>query len=377
MPSAQQSKGARGVVVAHVPDPEDHASEHERCTLLGFARRLAALLDYAEGGWYDASTQYEGHVFFVPASTLTSAEATALGIGGAGDLFGGVVPHPFVASKAISHPLVHAAAAAPAGWSADFAQQVDGAVLDGYTVFSLADAQAAGEKLLAGGPVRIKPVLASGGHGQEVVRDRDSLHKLLDRMADAGNVADGLVLERDLQELKTFSVGQVRVADLTATYFGQQRLTTNNDGRRVFGGSDLTVARGEFDALLALQPAAEIARAVEQARRYDAAVRACFKGFYASRSNYDVLLGRAEDGGVHSGVLEQSWRAGGATGPELAALEAFRAEPERRYVRTSCYEFFGRSPEPPAHASVYFRGTDPQLGELTKYTVVQADDDTR
>jgi hypothetical protein len=74
-------------------------------------------------------------------------------------------------------------------------------------------------------------------------------------------------------------------------------------------------------------------------------------------------------------VLEQSWRAGGATGPELAALEMFRREPQRASVRTSCVEIFGDSPEPPAHATVYFRGTDSRLGRLTKYTVVEADVD--
>ena len=33
-----------------------------------------------------------------------------------------------------------------------------------------------------------------------------------------------------------------------------------------------------------------------------------------------------------SGVLEQSWRAGGATGAEIAALEAFQADPARRVI---------------------------------------------
>jgi len=74
------------------------------------------------------------------------------------------------------------------------------------------------------------------------------------------------------------------------------------------------------------------------------------------------------------GVLEQSWRVGGATGPELAALEVLRAQPQRRSVRASCVEVFGDSPEPPSHSVVYYRGTDPVVGRLTKYTMVHPDD---
>ena len=77
------------------------------------------------------------------------------------------------------------------------------------------------------------------------------------------------------------------------------------------------------------------------------------------------------------GVLEQSWRVGGATGPEIAALEVLRREPHRMQVRTSGFEVFGDSPDPPPHASVHFRGLDPEVGRLTKYTVVQPDVDTR
>ena len=55
----------------------------------------------------------------------------------------------------------------------------------------------------------------------------------------------------------------------------------------------------------------------------------------------------------------------------------FRAQLWRREVRASCFEFFGDTPEPPPDATVYFRGQDPRLGRLTKYTVVHRDDDAR
>ncbi|HEX7891552.1 MAG TPA: DUF3182 family protein [Ramlibacter sp.] len=373
----QHFPGTRGIVVAHIPDPNDHASEHERCTLREFARRIARLRGDVAGGFFDPALGYDAPLYFVPSSTLTARQAQALGIAGLHDLFGGVVPHAFVATKAISHPLVDADARAVEGWSRKLGASIADAVLPGYTVFAREDALAAGRRLLAAGPLRLKPVRASGGRGQSVVRREEELRAALDAMDRDEIERHGLVLEGDLEEESTFSVGQVQVGDLVATYYGFQRLTPNNEGHQVFGGSDLTVARGGFDALLACNPAPKIRHAIEQARRYDAAVRACFPGFYASRSNYDILLGRDAAGTTRSAVLEQSWRAGGATGPEIAALECFRAEPDRRLVRASCYEVFGDSPEPPARATVYYRGDDPHMGRVTKYTIVRQDDDAR
>jgi len=378
----ESSSGARGVVVAYVPDPGAHASEHERATLLEFTRRLARLKGYDMGGLYEPASREParhpaGPVYFVPSQTLSRDQAAGLGISDPDDLFGGVVPQRFISTKAISHPLVAADAVAVAGWNPDFARQVSDAVLPGYTVFSLADAGRAGLRLLADGPVRIKPVRATGGHGQSVARNAAQLQQLLGGVDSNELTAHGLVLEQDMADVRTFSVGQLRVADLVASYFGSQRLTRNNKGDEVFGGSDLTVVRGDFDALLAISPPPEIRRAVEQARRYDAAVQACYPGFYASRRNYDVLLGRDAAGVWRSGVLEQSWRVGGATGPEIAALETFRDQPQRTLVRAASVEIYGDSPEPPPHATVYFRGTDPRVGRLTKYTVIEPDVDAR
>ena len=373
MPLNDQSAGSRGVVVTYVPDETAHASEHERITQAKFARRLAALKDYAVGGLHEPARRYPGHVYFVPSNTLTPQDAAALGIRGPGDLFGGVVPHAFVATKVISHPLVEPDAAAPPGWNPAFAVQVGDAVLGGYAVFNHDDARRAGLRLIANGPVRIKPVRATGGHGQSVARDETELQRRLDSVDPREVVAHGLVLEEHLDEVRTFSIGQVLVGDLTASYFGVQRLTINNRGAEVYGGSDLTVVRGDFDALLAQGVSPEIGCAIGQARRYHAAVSACYAGFFASRSNYDVAVGRDAAGRSRSGVLEQSWRLGGATGAELAALEVFRNDPARNRVRASCVEIFGDSPPPPPRATLYYRGDDPRAGRLTKYTVVEAE----
>ena len=65
-------------------------------------------------------------------------------------------------------------------------------------------------------------------------------------------------------------------------------------------------------------------RAIRSARAYHEAALACFTGMFASRCNYDVAEGRDASGRRWFGVLEQSWRLGGASGAEVAALEASR-----------------------------------------------------
>ena len=73
----------------------------------------------------------------------------------------------------------------------------------------------------------------------------------------------------------------------------------------------------------------------------------------------------------------QSWRIGGASGAEVAALEAFRAEPALRAVRAATVEIYGRDvPPPPARATVYFRGVDEKDGPMTKYAVAEPHGDS-
>jgi hypothetical protein len=99
---------------------------------------------------------------------------------------------------------------------------------------------------------------------------------------------------------------------------------------------------------------------------------------FASRRNYDVVQGLDAAGRRRSGVLEQSWRVGGASGAEIVALEAFRAGPAPRAVRASTVEIYGEGAPPPPGATVCFRGADERVGHITKYaTGSQPHDDPR
>jgi Protein of unknown function (DUF3182) len=369
------SGGAQhGVVVTYaLGDPADRDS-HEGRTRTGIATRLAELKGFAFAGEYDRATRYDDAVYFVPSDALVGIEAAqALGIHDEHDLFGGVVPHRFVATKAITHPLFDGNATPPAGWIPEFAEAVSACVLDGFSAFASGDARRAGARLLERGPVRVKRTLGIGGHGQYVVKAAEELADVLGTIAPDELSTCGVVLEENLDGVTTHSVGQVDVAGLVATYCGTQQLTTNNRGMEVYGGSDLFVVRGDFDALLCFPLAEPVRLAIAQAREYDTAAKACFASFFASRRNYDVVQGMDVQGRQRSGVLEQSWRIGGASGAEVAALEAFRADPNLQSVHAVSAEIYGESPPPPPDAVVYFRGVDARVGPLTKYSRVEPD----
>ncbi|HKU86542.1 MAG TPA: DUF3182 family protein [Casimicrobiaceae bacterium] len=366
-----------GVVYVHRGTTSDRAA-HDHATCTEIARRLAALKGYRFAGDYDESASIAGDRYFVPTDTLIGTHnANALGIRGEHDLFGGVAPHPFVATKSISHPLVDDAKCIPQGWSTQFAIDTPDAVLAGFAAFCLDDALRAGERLLALGPVRIKRALGIGGSGQTVAPDRDTLAQALADVDPDELAQFGIALEQDLRDVTTRSIGQVRIDEIIASYCGTQRLVLNNAGEQVYGGSDLLVARGDFDALLELDHAPHVRQAIEQARAYDAAAFRCFAGLFASRRNYDVAQGCDARGNTVSGVLEQSWRVGGASGAEVEALAAFRADPALHAVRATSTEAYGTNVAVPAHAVVYYEGVDDRAGPLTKYTVVEAHGDAR
>lgn len=370
MMNAQTSQNSRRVVLTHANRPNE--PQHERVVHAALAERLAALLGLTYGGDYDPTCRYEAQPYLVPSGTVVGLrEAQALGLCGESDLFGGVVPQAFVETKAITHPLIRPDAAAPVGWSRDFSTQVKGSVLAGYSVFSLEDARDAGRRLLHEGSVRIKPVRATGGRGQQRVDDSDALDQALFALDEQELAEYGLVLEAHLEHVTTFSVGQVRVGGRLASYYGTQRLTEDNAGNEVYGGSDLVVVDGDFEALLALELTETTRLAVSQAQVYDEAASACYRNFFASRRNYDIAQGVDGRGQPRSGVLEQSWRIGGASSAEIAALELFRQGTGARVVRASSLEIYGRERPAPAGATILYQGQDDEVGFVTKCVVVE------
>lgn len=352
--------------VATFTRPDDLlANAHDRATRDRLARSVADLLGLTFAG---EDRRAQGPVrLLIPADTLVSTEAEALGVRGAEDLWGGAAPFAHVATKAISHGLIRPDAAAPTGWNPDLAEALGDAVLTGTTAFSHDDAIAAGIALLSRGPVRVKQVHAVGGRGQTVAPDQPALETALKALSGTELAAHGVVLEENLSEVETYSVGTSMLGPHRIAYWGVQRFVAAKDGGEYYAGSDLDVAQGSLDDLLSFELPAKARRAIELARRYDDAVFAAYPGLFASRRNYDVIFGTDIDGAPRAGVLEQSWRVGGASGAELAAIQAFDRDPSPRIVRSFTQECRDAATSVPPDATLYYQGVDPEAGPMTKF----------
>ncbi|WP_395396290.1 DUF3182 family protein (plasmid) [Novosphingobium sp. BL-8A] len=349
-------------------------NEHDRSSRLEMARRLADLCSGVSNAELDRITCFDADgnpkSYHIPRDTLTVDEARALCILGENDLFGGVVPFRFVATKAVGHRLVPGARAIPHGWDRDLGNRLSGTVLSGFSAFDLTDAQAAGASLLAAGPIRVKQVEATAGRGQTVVRTLEELESALGLLDPETVRREGVVLEENLLDVKTYSIGSARILDRSIAYWGTQAITVNREGETVYGGTCLHAVRGGLADLASREFPAELREAIKKARDYDRKIFGTFPQMFASRRNYDVAVGTDHRGQRRIGVLEQSWRVGGATPAEIAALERFEADPARNTAVCTTVEIHGDDNAAPVGAIIYYAGIDPIAGPMTKYVMV-------
>jgi len=360
---------AKNVVVT-LPAPSSHRG-HEHIARTAMAKQLATLLGYYYAGDYDPQQPRSGHIYFVPQRTLLREHSQQLGIRDERDLYGGVVPDYFVATKAITHTAIDPDAHVPEAWSHRLAEHLRGVVLPGYSAFSASDLRRASLNLMLRGRVRIKGARGIGGTGQWVAGNENELDAVIEQL-DPGELHDhGAVVEQNYELAQTYSIGEVAAAGVRIANHGLQRVTRDHHGHDVYGGSDLHIVRGTLAHLLRTELPPVVRLAVQQAVAYDAAVARAFPGFFASRRNYEVLQGIDRDGRFVSGVLEQSWRIGGASPAEIAAIEAFKADPDMHSANASVREIYSAAAPLPPHAHVLFHGIDERAGWLLKYSLIE------
>ncbi len=358
------------VVVYLSPTGKPLRRAHQRILLEEDAKTIARVKRCEFAGYYRNELAGTGSLFFVPDQTLLVEEAQTLGIRGSEDLFGGIVPHRFVTTKSISHQLISSSASRPDGWSESFSAAVRDSVLPGYSAFDASDARIAAERMLQrGGSIRLKRTRCSGGRGQTVIHTVHELERFLSQMRTSELAIYGLVLEENLREVKTLSVGWIDLNGFVLSYYGKQRKTKDNDGNVAYGGSDLVCVQGSWEDLLKAVVEENVRIGILQAKSYDEAT-AAYPGFVASRRNYDIGQGFDAHGGWRSGVFESSWRVGGASPAELLAITAFIEDPDLSIVEACHYEKFGEFNEPPDDSTVHFRGEDPEAGPLIRYTTL-------
>src|SRR5262245_48876149 len=185
---------ANGIVLVYFSRLGGRLWPHQKILLDADAKVIAKLKRCKFGGHHKTGHNYPDSVFFVPDDTLLEDEASSLGIRSPNDFYGGIVPYPFVKTKAITHVLIGADAQRPQGWSVAFTERVRQIVLQGYTVFSPRDARLAAERMLKRGSIRVKQPLGASGRGQTLVESTNKLEAVLDKIAAEELAKYGLVL---------------------------------------------------------------------------------------------------------------------------------------------------------------------------------------
>lgn len=311
----------------------------EKGTLQGLefmARELAQFLDLPRVhiDYEDQLKPSAVDAYYLPLHTLSLDQARQLGIDKASQLYGGVVPYDFLAHKAVAHPLLQDDMDRPPGWSNELGLSLRHTVLPGYSVFSKDDALRTMSLLDEAGQTGIRAKLATGnaGKGQKVIYSRQELEELLNLPSWQSQLEHGLVLEENLLNGETFSIGQTQVGEHLFSYIGQQHQTTNLQQESVYGGTSLLLVRGGFQQLLRLSGMKRIEHLLEMTMSYENNISQAFPQLYASRRNYDVIVGKNARGHYKTGVLEHSWRFGGASIAEILAIRTLQLHPELQHT---------------------------------------------
>lgn len=312
-------------------------SEADLITQQVLSQRFAALLDIKLLASPDTTAHPPldlNECYYLPSHTLLQHEAKALGIKSLQDLYGGVVPYPFLLYKTLSHPIHHPSMNSPEGWNNDLGLILRPYVLKGCSAFNTQDALWTAEGMIHDGPLRIKLATANAGRGQWVVNNHEEVVDLFNQAQYQPFFEEGVIIEEALNNTVSFSIGQTEIGNYLISYCGEQEVTIDLKGQHTYGGSTLSVVQGGYSQLENILSFEKHKEALRMVQQYERHIFKAYPQIYASRRNYDVLQGVNAKGQMRLGVLEPSWRAGGASMAELLAFEAFTANSRLHHIRT-------------------------------------------
>jgi hypothetical protein len=308
--------------------PPGYLPDYARTRNHAVARVISNLIN---GSLIDSSAPTTG-AYIIPDRPLYKHESDKLGIAGPDDLYGGVVAMKLHHDKAILHTLVDSDAEGHAGYSSQFAQEVSNATLPGYTAFSPQDALRGYIHLRQEGfSIRCKDPSGEGGGDQYSVTSLDHLEQIFKSMSPEKIAREGVVLEPNIIDPATLSIGQISLGGKYFSYYGNQH-STLLDGESTYGGTTLTMFRGTLSDLSDRIKDPAIKTAVVQAQ----VVRGAYSHYdpIISRLNFDVVQGEDQSGVFHSGVVDQSLRIGGASPAEVIAIQELEADEMAESITT-------------------------------------------
>lgn len=279
----------------------------------------------------DANVREDAYI--VPAITVDGKMAESLGIRSTADFYGTYVDCRSFVGKSILHPSV--SSQTPTFYSDDFAKSVIGLVLPGFTGFTKHDiSQGYSQFPKDTGALRLKLPNESDGNGQYVIQNNYHLAELLLSYDERFIQEHGLVLETNVYEGKTISLGFAIIGGNTFSFVARQKndiVRETSGERNRYKGAHVVMVKGDLSVLQQTPLfTTQEQGAIQAARSFYAAYQ--LFGPVASRLSFDVLTGYDRRGNRLRGVTDITGRLGGTCPALMVALDKFRINPTLQAV---------------------------------------------
>ncbi len=318
-----------GVIVEVNPNIPQPYLEYVQMRNGQIGKDIAQLCGYSFNGFISPNEMPSGDNYVVASKTLDRKSASELGIKETSDFYGLVVDSIDQAGKTVLHPAI--TKETPPSYNPRFAQKVSEYVLPGYTCFSKDEAFRIYSKFGKNGfGFRFKVANESDGKGQYKIEDNYHLLNILNR--EKYTLQEGFVLEANLNNPKTISVGFSEIMGQTFSFVSRQKNDSpDKEGWSSYLGGEVLVTKGRLGNLLkTVTLSADEQLAVTKALAFDVEYQRYINPT-ASRLSYDVVIGRDNYGNKLSGVTDITGRVGGTCPALMVACLAMK---ENQYIQT-------------------------------------------
>lgn len=281
----------------------------------------------------EMSENSEPNGYYVPPVTQIRGVGVSTNVINSEDFYGLIVDDISHVGKSILHPTI--SSYVPNYYSHEFSRSVESFVLPGLTVFSSEDALNAviSLKKIGDFDIRLKMSDKSDGHGQFFIKNELELQKVFDDIGDDYVKNKGVVLEANVNEAKTISVGfAVLGRDIFSFLAIQKNDIAPEDGRDRYMGAVVRVVKGEMSNLIDIAKNSREKSAIVTGENFYNRYKSF--GPIASRLSFDYLYGLDNKGNQMSGVTDITGRLGGTCPALVLAAKEFKRDPNLSVVES-------------------------------------------
>lgn len=312
-------------------------------------------------------TPLEKEDFLIPVHPISPRENEVLNITHRNQIYGAVC-EDYYSKKTIFHNAVEDPVFLP-----NFFRKLklpkylssQSMVLKGFTVFSRQDIYKAVKEFDIKSGIRLKDPNGSFGALQYIIKDVDSLNKLVNKFSDSYIQNNGIVIEENLNSKisRPYSGGWTILNGVQYSYVGIIKNEENETSHK-YVGTKVIMVKGSLKKLRdKLKDNDRILNKIVDKLEVLRDIDQFIPGLICSRYNFDFIHGLNSEGHEDVFLLEHGFEVGGATGGMLLAKNELDTTDSQ--IASATYEVsYGNKGIVPETAKVLFNGLDPEFGEV-------------